>query len=177
MSRGYRVIMDPLTVARTNVSASDELCIEVSLLPVLGEERMRDLVREALASEGWAACNDGGLEKTVAPGLVATLSADGKTVTVSMTQEREVTGAAVNATQAEQLAQQNAERAKDSIRRAATTALAKAEGDVRAALDATIQRVYVKALEEKARSMGQLESMEQTVGADGTVEIVLKIRT
>lgn len=94
-----------------------------------------------------------------------------------MTQEREVTGAAVNAAQAEQLAQQNAERAKDAIRRAATTALSKAEGDVRAALDATIQRVYLKALEQKARSMGQLESMEQTMGADGTVEIVLKIRT
>ena len=76
------------------------------------------------------------------------------TTTVSMTQEREVTGAAVNAAQAEQLAQQNAERAKDAIRRAATTALSKAEGDVRAALDATIQRVYLKALEQKARSMG-----------------------
>jgi hypothetical protein len=177
MSRGYRVSMEPLKVAHTNVAASDELCIQVSLLPILGADRMRELVREALGAEGWTTTDDGGLGKAVAPGLTATLSADGTSVTVSMTAQRAVSGSAANAAEAERAAQHNAALATDEVRRVATMALAKAEGDVRASLDATIQRVYVAALEEKARSMGQLQSMERSESADGTVEIVLKIRT
>ena len=171
MSRGYRVSMEPLKVAHTNVAASDELCIQVSLLPILGADRMRELVREALGAEGWTTTDDGGLGKAVAPGLTATLSADGTSVTVSMTAQRAVSGSAANAAEAERAAQHNAALATDEVRRVATMALAKAEGDVRASLDATIQRVYVAALEEK------LQSMERSESADGTVEIVLKIRT
>ena len=34
----------------------------------------------------------------------------------------------------------------------------------------------LEALQEKARSMGELQSMERHEGSDGTVEVVLKIK-
>jgi uncharacterized protein YaiL (DUF2058 family) len=97
-------------------------------------------------------------------------------VSVVQTSSVEVTGAARTGAEAARLAKENAARAESSVKRQATTTLAKAEGDVRAALDDVIQRVYVSALEEKARSMGELQSMERHEGSDGTVEVVLKVR-
>jgi len=176
MSRGYRVYVEPLSVARTNVSAEDELCIQLSLLPVLGEDRMRELVREALKADGWKDDGQGGLKKQLGDGLSATLDRAGAVVTVRQEANAEVTGAGRSQQLAEQQAEERARNVKDNVKRQATTSLARAEGDVRAAVDAVIQRVYVTALEEKARSMGQLESMEQTTSADGTVEVVLKVR-
>jgi hypothetical protein len=176
MSRGYRVMMEPLQEARAKAEGSDELCIQVSLLPVLGDDRMRELLQAALREDGWQGTKDGALTKSLGQGLQATLSPDGKSVSVVQTSSVEVTGAARTGAEAARLAKENAARAESSVKRQATTTLAKAEGDVRAALDDVIQRVYVSALEEKARSMGELQSMERHEGSDGTVEVVLKVR-
>jgi hypothetical protein len=170
-------MVEPLVQATRQVSASDEVCIQIALLPILGDARMRELVKDTLRKDGWKDDGAGGLSKDVGDGLRATLDKDGVSVTVAQTKAQTVTGSSRNANQAEHIAEENAARAKDAVKRAATTALGRSEGDVRAALDAAIQRVYVTALEEKARSMGQLESMERIEGADGTVEVVLKIRT
>lgn len=176
MSRGYRVVMEPLQQAKATASGSDELCIQVSLLPVLGDDRMRELLQAALRQDGWQGRKDGSLTKSIGQGLQATLSPDGRNVSVVQTSTVEVTGAARTEAEAARQAKENAARAEHSVKRQATTTLAKAEGDVRAALDAVIQRVYVTALEEKARSMGELQSMERHEGSDGTVEVVLKIK-
>ncbi len=165
-----------MSVANQKVTAKDELCIELQLLPVLGDDRMRELVKEALKKDGWRDNGSGGLHKSLGDGLKATLSPDAKTVTLEQEQSITVEGRATTEEQAQRDASDRADKAKDSVRRQATTALAHIEGDVRAKLDAVIQRVYVTALEEKARSMGQLESMEQTTAADGTVEVVLKVK-
>ena len=93
------------------------------------------------------------------------------------TTTKTVTGTGNTKSVADQAAAAQAKRAEQDLKRTATTSLASAEGDVRARLEAVVQKVYATALEEKARSMGQLESMQRTVGADGTVELVLKIRT
>ena len=177
MSRGYRIVMEPLAQAKATASASDELCIQVALLPVLGEDRMREILQAALKEDGWQPCGDEGeLTKTLAEGLQARLGKDGRSVTIEQRATVEVTGAARTEAEAARLAKENAARAEASVKRQATTALAKAEGDVRAGLDAVIQRVYVTALEEKARSMGELQSMERHEAQDGTLEVVLKIK-
>lgn len=176
MSRGYRVVMEPLAQAKATASASDELCIQVSLLPVMGEDRMRELLQAALRDDGWQTETNGETVKNLGHGLQARLAPDGKSVTVVQTSAVEVAGAARTEAEAARLAKENAARAEQAVKRQATTTLAKAEGDVRAALDAVIQRVYVTALEEKARSMGDLQSMERHEGADGTIEVVLKIK-
>lgn len=176
MSRGYRIVMEPLAQAKATASASDELCVQISLLPVLGEERMRELLQAALREDGWQPCGDGELTQQLKDGLQARLSADGRSVTVEQRASVEVSGAARTEAEAARLARENAARMEASVKRQATTSLAKAEGDVRAGLDAVIQRVYVTALEEKARSMGELQSMERHEAQDGTLEVVLKIK-
>ena len=176
MSRGYRVMMEPLQQAKAKASGSDELCIQVSLLPVLGEDRMRELLQAALREAGWQGSTGGALTKSLGEGLQATLSPDGRNVSVVQTSTVEVTGSARTGAEAERQAKENAARAESSVKRQATTTLAKAEADVRATLEDVIQRVYVSALQEKARSMGELQSMERHEGSDGTVEVVLKIK-
>ncbi len=176
MSRGYRVVVEPLSTANQHVTASDELCIDVSLLPILGADAMRALLINELTSIGWQQTADGGREKTIRPGLVATLSADGTTVTIAMTAEKDVAGSGRSDAEAKVAAAANAEQATAHVKRAATTALASAEADVRAALEAAIQKVYVDALEQKAKSMGQVESIERGTSADGSLEITIKVR-
>ncbi len=176
MSRGYRIAV-PLSVSSSTIEASDELCIAVSLLPVLEPSRLRDILRAALRDDGWHDANDGGLVVDLGNGLAAALSADGLSVHVEKTQTRVVTATGSTQQAADLAAAQQSEQATAHAKRGATTSLAAAEGDVRARLEGVIQKVYGTALEEKARSMGQLESMQRTVGADGTVELVLKIRT
>lgn len=176
MSRGYRVVVEPLSTANQHVSASDELCIDVSLLPILPPEVMHDLLKEELEKDGWKQTADGGREKTIRPGLVATLAADGSTVTISMTAERDVGGSGRSDAEAKEAAKKNASAAEAAVRREATTALASAEADVRAGLEKSIQKVYIDALEQKAKSMGQVESIERGQSADGSLEITIKVR-
>ena len=176
MSRGYRISV-PLSVSRTTVEASDDLCIAVSLLPVLAPARLTEILRAALRDDGWQDGIDGTLVVDLENGLAAALSKDGSTVHVEKLQTQAVTATGSTQQAADQAAADQAERATTLAKRGATTSLAAAEGDVRARLEAVIQKVYGTALQEKARSMGQLESMQRTVGADGTVELVLKIRT
>ncbi len=177
MSRGYRVVVEPLSTAQRQVSASDELCVDVALLPILGEDAMRELLRQELAKEGWQPGADGSREKILKPGLVATLARDGTRVSVSMTAERQVGGSGSSQSAAEHAAAAAAAAASAAVKRQATTTLAKAEGDVRAGLEAAIQRVYLEALQRKARSLGQVESVVRGEAADGSIEITIKVRT
>ena len=176
MSRGYRITV-PLTISSVDLSASDELCIAVSLLPVLSPERLAEILRQTLRDDGWKNSDDNTLHVDLADGLHAELASDATSVRVTRTTTKTVTGTGNTKSVADQAAAAQAKRAEHDLKRTATTSLASAEGDVRARLEAVVQKVYATALEEKARSMGQLESMQRTVGADGTVELVLKIRT
>jgi len=176
MSRGYRVAVEPLSTAHTSVSAEDELCVDVSLLPILGDNVMKELLKAELEKEGWRQTADGGREKTLRPGLTATLSADGSTVTLQMTAEKTVGGTGRTDAAAQAAAEKNAAAAAAAVKREATTKLASAEADVRASLEAAIQKVYIEDLEQKARSMGQVESIERGVAADGSLEITIKVR-
>lgn len=176
MSRGYRVVVEPLSTANKSVSAEDELCIDVALLPILADNSMRDLLKDQLKNDGWKPTSDGGLEKNLRPGLTATLSPDGTSVTITMTAERTVSGSGRSEAAAAQAAAAAAAAAEAGVKRDATTALASAEADVRASLETAIQAVYVDALEQKAKSMGQVESIERGVAADGSLEITIKVR-
>jgi hypothetical protein len=55
--------------------------------------------------------------------------------------------------------------------------LARVEPDLRAALEAAVQRVYVEALKRKAASFGAVESCSESTDADGTHEVRIVVRT
>jgi len=176
VSRAYRVEVVPLHSARADVEQSDTVCVDVALLPILGEQPMRQLLLDELGRDGWTPTDDGGRQKDWGDGMVATVGADGRSVTVTATQQRAVGGGGATQAAAEANAAHNAQRAAVDVKREATERLARAEGDVRAAVEAAVQRVYVEALQQKARALGYVESMQRHEGADGSVEITIKVR-
>jgi hypothetical protein len=176
VSRAYRVEVVPLHTARTDVVQSDQLCIDVALLPILGDEPMRQMLLHELENDGWTKADDGGRTKDLGDGLVAAIDAAGRTVTLTMTTERTVAGGGDTEAAANAAANAAAANAAADVKRAATTRLARAEGDVRAAVEAAVQRVYVEALQQKARTLGHIESMQRNEGDDGSVEITIKVR-
>ena len=66
--------------------------------------------------------------------------------------------------------------AEGQLSRAAAEQLGAAEADIRAALQAALQKVYVEALQRKAASLGQIESVHEGRGADGELELTIKVR-
>jgi hypothetical protein len=176
VSRAYRVEVTPLHTARTDVEQSDQVCIDVALLPILGDEPMRQMLLDELEKDGWTRSADGGRTKQLGDGLAATIAADGRTVTVTMTAQRTVSAGGDSEDAAAAAARSAAAAAVADVKRSATTQLARAEGDVRAAVESAVQRVYVEALQQKARSLGVVESMQRRQGDDGSVEITIKVR-
>jgi hypothetical protein len=179
MSRGYRIrVPAPQVVHHDTATATgtDELCIEVGLLPILGVPEMCDLLREALAEAGWIRAADGTLRRSLGDGLEAELEPDASRITVSAVTRSEVEGSGATRDEAARVAAVRAEAAKTTVTRQSTARLARAEADVRATLEEVVQRVYVQALEKKARSMGDIQSIHHGTAVDGTVEVTIKIR-
>lgn len=176
MSLVYRVEVQPSKVTHVHVEQSDRVLIDVALLPVVGDEAMRQMLLEELGRDGWVPAPAGGRHKDLGDGLVAVTSADGRTVTISATARRAVGGSGFSDAEADLVAARNAAAAADTVRREATERLARVEGDVRATIEAATQRVYVEALQQKARSLGHVESLQRRDGDDGVVEITIKVR-
>jgi hypothetical protein len=175
MSRGYRIEV-PLQVARGTVTGSDQLHISLDVLPILPDDAMRDLVKQTLKDRGWKQQKDGTLEKQLGDGAVAVLAADGKTVTVRLETQQEVMGQGRTDQEAKQSLDARKEQAEKEAQTRATRQLARAEPVVRTELDDAVQRVYVEALKQKAAQMGAVESMQETRGQDGSLEITIKVK-
>lgn len=175
MSRGYRIAV-PLQVARGTVTASDELCVDLDVLPILSDAEMRALVRDSLKEKGWKEQKDGTMTKVLGEGAVAVLDKDGKTVTVKLETTTEVQGSGQTQEQAQQALAARSKEAEKEAKAKATTTLAKAEPALRGELDDAVQKVYVEALKKKAAQMGQVESLQEERGADGSMEITIKVR-
>ena len=173
MSRAYRV--EWVTVGR-NVSTRDEVTMDLALLGILPEGDMVQLLRDELARDGWTQQGDGSLAKSVGDAVVR-LDPAGKRVTLELAAERKVTSTATTKAQAEQGADAQAKGAEEQMKREIARKLASVEPDVRAALDAAVQRVYVEALKKKAAQMGRVESVQETRGEDGQYEVTIKVRT
>ncbi|HEY4220060.1 MAG TPA: hypothetical protein VGO62_01930 [Myxococcota bacterium] len=175
MSRGYRIEV-PLQTARGTVTGSDSLCISLDVLPILPEESMRQIVRETLKERGWKEGKDGALEKVLGQGATAVLDKDGKTVTVRLETEQAVEGQGRTDQEAKAALDSKKADVEREARSRSTQRLARAEPAVRSELDDAVQRVYVEALKKKAASMGAVESMQETKGSDGSLEITIKVK-
>lgn len=176
MSRGYRIQLEPLQVVRGTVTASDELCVGLDVLPILSDEEMRDLVRQTLREKGWKQEGDGSLSKDLGDGAKATLDEDGKKVTVTLTTSQGITGAGRTTQEANAALAGQKETAEEAAKRRATQRLTAAEPGIRAELDEAVQKIYVEALKKKAQRMGQVESMEESRSADGSMQITIKVK-
>ncbi|MBL8600615.1 MAG: hypothetical protein JNK72_01695 [Myxococcales bacterium] len=164
----------------------DEVRLQVTLLPLLDEGRMRALLRETLKAAGWAETADGGLSKSEG-GVTASLTPDGREVVIraSATVEVEGVGRAQGddedaAREAQRAAKADLARvtaqAQEGLRAKTLGEIAAAEPGLRAALQTALNRVYREALEEKARSMGEVESIQEKGDARGSYEVTITVQ-
>lgn len=180
MSRGYRVRMGapvwrPSYDATGKVESSDAFTLDVGMLEILPEAEMTALLRERLAEDGWARDASGAMTRAFGE-LQVTLSPDGRTVTAEVTVRREVKARGKSEADAQNKLVQASKRAEREIAREAARVLGAAEADIRAGLQAALQKVYVEALKRKAAAMGAIESVHEGRGADGELELTIKVR-
>jgi hypothetical protein len=158
MSRAYSVKQ---VQATAKVQGSDALALSLCLLDILDAGEMAALLREELAAAGWVANDAGALQTTLENGAEVTLSDDATEVVARLAHTREA-----------------AVRAREESRAAARAAqeLDAVEPGLRAAVGEVVQRVYVRALKLRAARMGAVESVDERVGADGELELTIKVR-
>jgi hypothetical protein len=172
MSRAYRV---ELRTATRKVHSKDEIGIDLSILGILPSDEMKGLLEEALLEDGWAKTAGAKLVRRFGD-VIAEIDRDKKTVTVHLEKQTTVSGRGASASAAEEEAKRRAEREKAGLDREVTRELAEREASVRESVQGALQRVYITALEKKARAMGEVESIDRREIGDGEVEIVIKVK-
>lgn len=180
MSRGYRISYPrpaarPVSNVSAHVETADACEMDVGLLDILPENEMLALLRERLKDDGWQPSGDGALSKKFGS-VTAELAADGRTITVRATAARDVAAKGSDDAQANARLAQAKKDAQRDLTRTVGTALASAEGDVRASVQTALQKVYVEALKRKAAALGEIEGMQETRGDNGELELTIKVR-
>lgn len=177
---------------RDTVHVEDRVEIAVKMLPLLAGDAMGAALRDVLAAQGWEAQPDGTMTRTFG-GVTASLDAGATTVTVTRVGEQAVkaSGSARvegegkrEEAKAQAKADAAAERALEKERERATkaleaenaAALTREEPAVRAALQEALNRVYRRALEERARQLGEVESVDERGDVRGGYEVTVVVK-
>ncbi len=172
MSRAYRV---PAYEASATIEAEDHLCMELEMLDILPPGEMVSMLREELKAEGWKERADGAVESTVGEAR-AVLEAEGDKVTVERREHNRVNVRGYNKGEVNTRLEKAAERAKDTAQKNVVRSLLKVEPEVRETIQRALQRVYVRALKQKAKSMGEVESVREQRGETGELELTIKVK-
>ena len=171
MSRAYRI---QWKTASRRVTSQDEISIDVALLGILSEEEMKALLDAELSKEGWTK-EKGKLVRRFGDAR-AEIDAERKTVKIVLEVEREATGRGTTKDEAQNKADEQAQNLKKQLDREVTAELAGSEASVRENLQGALQKVYVTALEAKARKMGDVESIDRRENEEGELELVIKVK-
>jgi hypothetical protein len=173
-----------------DVSAQDEIHVDVKLLPVLPEDQMRDILRRVLEADGWSKREDGSLTKSI-DGVVAQLEPDGskvvlravekKTVTVSERRgfDKDTSDEEIDKQLDQGLSDQLKRATKaeeDALTRAAVAKLLGAEPSLREQLQTALNKVYREALEQRAKQLGQVEWVKEQGDPGGNYEVTLVVK-
>lgn len=177
MSRGYRIRMSQPVWrdASTRVESADAIEMDVGMLEILPEAEMVALLRQRLADDGWSKGQDDSMARSFGA-VVVTLSPDGRTITARARETREVKVRVASDRDATSPLAQASQRAERDLAREVTERLGAAEADIRAGLQAALQKVYVEALQRKAAAMGEVESVHEGRGEGGELELTIKVR-
>jgi len=191
MSRAYRISVAASGRLSEVVHLEDGVCAPLELLPVLGKERMRELLADELARRGYTrnSKNEKLMGRRLEDGVVVEVDLETAGVTVRVTAEAAIEiERAINATatrdnqdavrqglqervDAEVKAQADAQ--KEAARRAMTSSLEKKLAGLKEELDGVVSRVTGAALKEKARQMGEIEEMSENAE---TGELTIKVK-
>lgn len=171
------------------VHVEDRVEIAVRMLPLLAGDAMGATLREVLAAQGWEAQADGTMTRVFGE-VTASLDAGATTVTVRRAGEATVTASGSAAvkdgdekkalakanTAAEKALEQERKRAGAKLEADNAAALTREEPAVRAALQEALNRVYRRALEERARQLGEVESVDERGDVRGGYEVTVVVK-
>jgi|LNFM01.1.fsa_nt_gb hypothetical protein len=173
-----------------DVSAQDEIHIDVRLLPVLPEDEMREILRRVLEGDGWSRQPDGSLTKTI-DGVQAELDADASKVVLRAVEKKTVTVTERRGfdkdTSDEQIDKELDEGAKtqldraakaeqEALSRAAVAKLLGAEPTLREQIQTALNKVYREALEKRAKQLGAVEWVKEQGDPGGNYEVTLVVK-
>ncbi len=184
MSRAYRIRWrdshraprEQILSAGQSVSGADSFLMDLCVLEILPADEMDRLLRQALEDDGWQDDGDGGLRRTF-DDAVAELAEDGQGIVVSMeTGDRRVTAQSRDRDDLQRQLEEKADQQRQSLSEQATRELLRAEPEVRAAVQQTLQRVYVEALKQKAAAMGEVRSVQESRDERGELELTIQIK-
>lgn len=177
------------------VKVGDHIEIAVRLLPILDEGTLDGMVRDALERRGWTRQPDGAMTRQLGE-VTTTLPPGSATIRLSVERSTEIQASATESGTAkeedtaaqdeiEAKARRKAEAQLDKARRAAAwrqtqennEALERAAEELRGELDALVNEVTRAALERRAASLGQIESVNERRDGDGRYEVSIVVKT
>jgi hypothetical protein len=173
-----------------DVSASDEIHVDVRLLPVLPEDEMKEILRKVMEADGWTRREDGSLTKDL-QGVVAELEPDASKIVLRAEAKKTVTVTERRAfdkdTREEEMdkeldkaATDQLERAvkaeQDALSRAAVARLIGAEPTLREQMQTALNKVYREALERRAKQLGEVEWVREQGDPGGNYEVTLVVK-
>lgn len=180
--------------ADADVESHDSIEVAVRLLPILDEASLGEILRAGLEERGWQRQPDGTLTKQFGE-ATATLPADGSVITLAIKAETSVTVSATEDGAApeddkkaqdaiEERARDAAARKLDSAERSArrelerknADELLRVEQDLRKEVAELVNQTTKKALERRATSLGQIDSIEERRGEEG-YELTITVKT
>jgi hypothetical protein len=186
MSRAIQVRISE-SVVRT-VHVEDGVQSPLEMLPVLGAERMAELLAKELAALGFL--RDGDTAKRTDPdGVEITVDLKGATVTVKIGAEERLAESveleARTAVERQASVEKNlrddaldlldkrlTERTEE-LRREVTARLERKLGDIKQELDGAIGRATVGALTERAAQLGRIEEVHEDEAGNVTIRVKL----
>lgn len=177
MSRGYRISW-PQPVwhnASTRVESSDAIAMDVAMLEILPEAEMNALLRRRLRDAGWRETDAGALQRRFGE-VTVELSPDGRTVTATATVTRDVAVRAKEKDQLQGRLEEASAAAKKSQAVEVSRRILEVEAEIRGEVQTALQKVYAEALERKAAAMGEIESIQESVGEGGELELTIKVK-
>lgn len=179
VSRGYRIrwpVTRPVTQSVTwDVEAGDQLEVALDVMELLPAQEMQALLTEVLGEAGWTESPDGESHKDWGQ-VRATVRPRERKVTIASSATTRVTGTGQTQEQAEQAARAHLAKRQKKLDDKTTQEVLAKEGTVRAELQSALQKVYERALEKKAASMGEIESIARSENEQGEMEMVIKVR-
>lgn len=174
------------------VHVEDRVEIAVRMLPVLQGDAMGAALREVLAAQGWESQADGTMTRvfgevtaeldagatkvTIRRAAEATVSASGSARVEGADERDEKRANAEALKRAEQALAQKQARATEKLEKENAEALLREEPGVRAALQEALNRVYRRALEERARQLGEVESVDERGDVRGGYEVTVVVK-
>lgn len=173
MSRGYRVTW---ATAAAVVTSRDTLEVKLSLLGILCEDDMCALLTDALGQDGWVKGEDGSMTLQIGD-AIARVPPGGGSVEVSIETSQKVQArvAGGQAAANEQLAKVK-EKTEEEEKAKIAKQLLDLEPSLRQRVNEVVQKVYLEALKKKAATMGAVESVNENVSKDGSLEVTIRVR-